>query len=39
MNCILRFNRNGRTQATASIFRDRQSLEAELSMERQAAVQ
>ena len=33
-DCLLRFKRNGRTLAVASIFRDVQSLEAELAMER-----
>lgn len=32
-NCVLRFKRDGRTQAIASIFRDYESLQAELSME------
>jgi apoptosis-inducing factor 3 len=35
-DCVVRFRREGRTQAIASIFRDRESLLAELSMERQA---
>ena len=35
-DCVVRFRREGRTQAIASIFRDRESLQAELSMERQA---
>lgn len=36
-DCLLRYKRNGRTLAVASIFRDVESLEAELAMERQAA--
>jgi NADPH-dependent 2,4-dienoyl-CoA reductase/sulfur reductase-like enzyme len=32
-DCILRFNRNGRTLAVASIYRDLESLQAELAME------
>lgn len=36
-DCLLRFKRNGRTLAVASIFRDIESLEAELAMERQRA--
>jgi len=36
-DCLLRFKLNGRTLAVASIFRDLQSLEAELAMERDAA--
>jgi NADPH-dependent 2,4-dienoyl-CoA reductase/sulfur reductase-like enzyme/nitrite reductase/ring-hydroxylating ferredoxin subunit len=35
-DCLLRFNLNGRTLAVASIYRDVQSLEAELAMERDA---
>ena len=35
-DCLVRFRREGRTQAIASIFRDRESLQAELSMEQQA---
>jgi len=34
-DCVLRFKRNGRTLAVASIFRDIESLEAEVGMERQ----
>jgi NADPH-dependent 2,4-dienoyl-CoA reductase/sulfur reductase-like enzyme len=34
-DCVLRFKREGRTLATASIFRDQESLQAELSMERE----
>ncbi|MCI4677327.1 FAD-dependent oxidoreductase [Rhodoblastus acidophilus] len=33
-DCLLRFNRNGRALAVASIFRDLESLKAELAMER-----
>jgi NADPH-dependent 2,4-dienoyl-CoA reductase/sulfur reductase-like enzyme/nitrite reductase/ring-hydroxylating ferredoxin subunit len=33
--CILRFKREGRTLAMASIFRDRESLQAELAIERE----
>ena len=36
-DCLLRFKRGGRTFAVASIFRDIQSLEAEVSLERDAA--
>jgi apoptosis-inducing factor 3 len=32
-DCLLRFNRGGRTLAVASIFRDLESLQAELAME------
>ncbi|TIT24673.1 MAG: pyridine nucleotide-disulfide oxidoreductase [Mesorhizobium sp.] len=34
-DCLLRFKREGRTLAVASIFRDVESLEAEVEMERQ----
>ncbi len=34
-DCLLRFKREGRTLAVASIFRDIESLEAEVEMERQ----
>jgi NADPH-dependent 2,4-dienoyl-CoA reductase/sulfur reductase-like enzyme len=34
-DCVLRFKRDGRVAAVASIFRDRESLLAEVSMERQ----
>ena len=33
-DCLVRFKREGRTLATASIFRDIESLEAEVNMER-----
>lgn len=36
-DCLLRFKRKGRTLAVASIFRDIESLKAELEMERQSA--
>ena len=36
-DCLVRFKRGGRTLAAASIFRDIQSLEAEVSLERDAA--
>ena len=36
-DCLLRFMRNGRVAAVASIFRDLQSLEAEVRMEREIA--
>jgi apoptosis-inducing factor 3 len=36
-DCLLRFKLGGRTLAVASIFRDVQSLEAELAMERDAS--
>ena len=32
-DCVLRFKRNGRISAVASIFRDLESLEAEVAME------
>jgi NADPH-dependent 2,4-dienoyl-CoA reductase/sulfur reductase-like enzyme/nitrite reductase/ring-hydroxylating ferredoxin subunit len=35
-DCLLRYKRNGRTLAIASIFRDAASLEAEVAMERAA---
>jgi apoptosis-inducing factor 3 len=35
-DCLLRFKRNGRTLAVASIFRDVESLQAEVAMERSA---
>jgi len=34
-DCMLRYKRNGRVVAVASIYRDTDSLEAELAMERQ----
>jgi NADPH-dependent 2,4-dienoyl-CoA reductase/sulfur reductase-like enzyme/nitrite reductase/ring-hydroxylating ferredoxin subunit len=37
-DCLVRFKRAGRTLAVASIFRDLDSLKAELAMETQAAV-
>lgn len=36
-DCLLRFKREGRTLAVASIFRDIESLGAEMEMERQMA--
>lgn len=36
-DCVVRFNRSGRTLAVASIYRDLQSLEAEVAMERAMA--
>ncbi len=36
-DCVLRFNRKGRTLAVASIYRDVESLQAELAMEREDA--
>jgi len=36
-DCVLRFKRGGRVLAVASIFRDVESLQAELTMERDAA--
>jgi NADPH-dependent 2,4-dienoyl-CoA reductase/sulfur reductase-like enzyme/nitrite reductase/ring-hydroxylating ferredoxin subunit len=36
-DCTLRFKLEGRTQAIASIFRDHESLQEELSMEKQAS--
>ncbi|HJU23669.1 MAG TPA: FAD-dependent oxidoreductase, partial [Casimicrobiaceae bacterium] len=36
-DCVVRYERNGRALAVASIYRDRESLEAELAMERDAA--
>ena len=35
-DCILRYRRGGKTLAVASIFRDKESLEAEITMERAA---
>jgi hypothetical protein len=37
-DCLVRFKRNGRTLAVATIFRDVESLEAELAMEREVAL-
>jgi NADPH-dependent 2,4-dienoyl-CoA reductase/sulfur reductase-like enzyme len=37
-DCLLRFRRNGRVLAVASIFRDVESLQAEVAMERDAVV-
>ena len=37
-DCLLRFKRDGRVLAAASIFRDLESLEAEVAMERETAV-
>ena len=36
-DCLLRFKRNGSVLAVASIFRDLESLQAELAMEKAAA--
>jgi apoptosis-inducing factor 3 len=36
-DCLVRYKRNGRALAVASIFRDVESLNAELAMERSAA--
>ena len=36
-DCLLRFKRNGRVLAVASIFRDVESLQAEVIMEHAAA--
>jgi apoptosis-inducing factor 3 len=36
-DCLLRFKRNGRVMAVASIFRDVENLRAELTMERETA--
>jgi NADPH-dependent 2,4-dienoyl-CoA reductase/sulfur reductase-like enzyme/nitrite reductase/ring-hydroxylating ferredoxin subunit len=36
-DCLLRFNRQGRTLAVASIFRDLENLQAELAMEQAAS--
>ena len=35
-DCVLRYKRKGRVLAVASIYRDKESLEAELAMEREA---
>jgi NADPH-dependent 2,4-dienoyl-CoA reductase/sulfur reductase-like enzyme len=37
-DCVLRFKRNGRVLAVASIFRDIESLQAEVAMEREMAL-
>ncbi len=37
-DCLVRFKRNGRVLAVASIFRDRESLQEELNMERTAPI-
>jgi hypothetical protein len=37
-DCAVRFIREGRTLATATIYRDRQSLEAEVAMEQALVV-
>jgi NADPH-dependent 2,4-dienoyl-CoA reductase/sulfur reductase-like enzyme len=37
-DCLLRFKRNGRTLAVASIFRDAENLQAEMMMERDAVL-
>lgn len=34
-DCVIRYKQEGRTRAMASIFRDRESLQAEIAMERQ----
>ena len=36
-DCLLRYKRNGRVLAVASIYRDVESLEAEVAMERDNA--
>jgi hypothetical protein len=36
-DCLLRYKRNGRVLAVASIYRDVESLKAEVAMERDAA--
>jgi hypothetical protein len=36
-DCLLRYKRNGRVLAVASIYRDVESLEAEVAMERDTA--
>jgi hypothetical protein len=36
-DCVLRFRRNGRVSAVASIFRDLENLEAEVLMEHATA--
>ena len=37
-DCVIRFKRNGRVLAIASIFRDRDSLQAELAMENEIEI-
>jgi hypothetical protein len=37
-DCLLRFKRSGRVVAAASIFRDLESLQAEVAMERDATL-
>jgi len=37
-DCLLRFRKQGRVLAVASIYRDRESLQAEISMEREPAL-
>jgi hypothetical protein len=37
-DCLLKYKRNGRVLAVASIFRDIENLKAELSMERGGAL-
>jgi hypothetical protein len=37
-DCLVRFRQNGRTLAVVTIFRDVESLEAEVAMEREEAV-
>jgi hypothetical protein len=37
-DCLLRYKRDGRVMAIASIFRDADNLQAELMMERDAAL-
>jgi apoptosis-inducing factor 3 len=36
-DCVVRYRRDGRVLAVASIFRDVESLRAELALEREAA--
>jgi apoptosis-inducing factor 3 len=38
-DCVLRYKHNGRVRAVASIFRDVENLQAEVTMEREAAAQ
>jgi hypothetical protein len=37
-DCIVRFKREGRTQAIASIFRDKENLAYEISMEKKCVI-